>query len=322
MKLETILERVRNTVLPPIALAIASVAPAASSPTPNGQASYIIHVDNVIHVDNGNLASAIGSATGLKGLALKLAEREIRIDKGFEKEVPAGDYEVFLDIDSINSQSEYSSIPKERLDAIRFKDNSTKTIFLASMERMRKYGLEPVIQKYCKRFGIKKEYVIPLLIQESNMNVRAHTTRGGCTGIGQVTKAAVKSVNNAYGTNFRHTNNPRYVDEQIGAAAGYFSLKVNQRKGYIDNDTAAKLGYFAYNAGRAPVDLAIRDLQKSGLEVSWKNVGALINPSLLRRSSAFYRRWSPSALKNKAEIIKKYVRNAETYRGYLEQLEF
>lgn len=275
-----------------------------------------------IHVENNNPRVAVHEATGLAGLALTLAVDEIKTEKG-RNSFPDGDYNILLDLDSITASSEYSSVSSKELNSIDFSDKKTKQKFLISMERLAKYELEPIIQKYCERFGISKDYVIPFLIQESNMNVSTPTTRGGCTGIGQVTESAVRSVNSSFGTHFRHTNSPKLIEDQVGSAVGYFSLKVNelQEKYGIGEGDAARLSYFAYNAGGAPLNLVASDLKKKGMPLSWENVEPRITPELLRRSSGDYRTWSRAALRQKVGIIKGYVRDTEKYHNYLGQLK-
>ncbi len=222
-----------------------------------------------------------------------------------------------------NDNFNYSSVPQAKFGNIKYVDSRSKGTFLQSMNRLRKYSsLEPLIDKYCKEFNVKEEDVIPFLIIESCMNPSAPTTSGGCTGIGQVSRAAVKAVNRSYKKNFIYTNSPKRIDDQVGAAVGYFSLKINElrTKYEIPEEDLASVAYFGYNAGGAPVDVAIKSLVKEGKALSWENIEKKVTPATLKSSARLYRGWSERKLVNKCNIIKSYANKGRTYKNYLIQL--
>jgi len=205
------------------------------------------------------------------------------------------------------------------LNTIDYKNDSTKSRFILSMNNLRKYDLEPLIDEYCGKFGVKEEDAIPFFIIESNMNPNVRTN-GGCAGIGQTSRAAVSSVNKFYGTKFVYHGSKK---DQVGAAVGYFAktlICLAAEHPEIAKDDLLKLTYFYYNAGGAPVNLAIKRMQRNGKEITWDNIEQELSTSLLRDSASLYRGMSNGKLKQKIFIIKEYVKNSEIYNDYLNQL--
>ncbi|MEK6852900.1 MAG: hypothetical protein AABX59_03390 [Nanoarchaeota archaeon] len=220
-----------------------------------------------------------------------------------------------------SQQGSYSRIPDRVYRQVTGRSN-----FNTAITRLRKYNLEETFEKYYEKFGSAKyglelEDMIAFGIVESSLNPSARTSRGDCKGIGQVTSAAVKTVNRRYGTRFVCTSNPERFEDQVGSAVGYFTLKAENlhRKYGLEGVDLVNVTYFAYNAGSAPVDYILGRLKKKGQPITWKNIESHITVTNLRASSSFYRKWSSSKLKQKVSIIKNYVKSANAYSSYLER---
>ncbi|MBU2496839.1 MAG: hypothetical protein KJ767_02165 [Nanoarchaeota archaeon] len=207
----------------------------------------------------------------------------------------------------------------DSLNTIDYKNDSTKARFVLSMNNLKKYDLESLINEYCDKFGVKEEDAIPFFIIESNMNPNVRTN-GGCAGIGQTSRAAVSSVNKFYGTKFVYKGSKK---DQVGAAVGYFAktlICLAAEHPEIKKEDLLKLSYFYYNAGGAPVNLAIKRMQRNGKEITWDNIEQELSTQLLRDSASLYRGMGNGALKQKIYIIKEYIKNSEIYKDYLNQL--